>query len=104
MFMNWLSYKDIDDMVSKREAPYDDAHRQEIIEILIDNDYVICGDTHQSNSRHCIPLFEDGYIFLSMRSWGELMAKAQNKKEGVDKYKYLDFYMAATCPLNEKLP
>lgn len=104
MFMDWFSYKDIEDMFSKREAPYDAKHRQEIIENIINNNYIICGDTHQSYSHNCVPLFEDGYIFLSMRSWGELMAEAQNIKEGKDKYKYLDFYMASICPLEEKLP
>lgn len=95
-FIGWIPFKELG-----KEAPYDDVHREIIIQYLLDNDYVICGDTHQSNY---IPSFDDGDVMLSMRSWGALMADALNRKDPDNKYKYLDFYMACTCPLKENLP
>lgn len=77
-------------------------YREAIIRELIANDYVICGDTHQNI---CLPVFEDNYyVMLSMRTWSEIMAEAQNIKEKTKKYTYMDFYMACSCPLKEKLP
>jgi hypothetical protein len=95
-FLGWISFKDLGE-----EAPFDEDHRELLIQYLIDSDYVICGDTHQSNY---IPLFDDGDIMLSMRSWGHLMAEALNRKDPNNQYRYLDFYMACTCPIEEKLP
>lgn len=59
-FIGWISYEKL-----SKEAPYDDVHREIMVQYLIDNDYVICGDTHQSKY---IPLFDDGDMMLSMRS------------------------------------
>ena len=95
-FMGWISYEKL-----SKEAPYDDVHREIMVQYLIDNDYVICGDTHQSKY---IPLFDDGDMMLSMRSWGDLMAEAINRKNPLNNYRYIDFYVACTCPLEEKLP
>jgi hypothetical protein len=116
-FVGWFSYKDIDEMFTSlgeipalkdkpiyHEAPYDEAHKDAIIKEIVDNNYIICGDTHQSEKYNCIPVFEDGYIFLSMRSWGGLMAEAMNIIEGEDKYTYIDFYMAGTYEGKENLP
>ena len=82
-----------------QEAPYDQAHKDAIIKELIDKGYVICGDTHQIS---CIPWFEDGYILLSMRAWGELMAEVVNIVRHTNKYTYMDFYMASMCRFKEE--
>ena len=53
----------------------------------------------------CLPVFEnDEYVMLSMRKWGEVMAKAMNLIEGLDKYTYTDFYLISLCKKEEKLP
>lgn len=114
--IDWFSYDEVFNIFPKlkqmpifktatmyNEAVYDEAHKEAIIKDIIDNNYVIYGDTHQSEDWRGIPVFEDGYIFLSMRSWGELMAAAQNIREGKPKYTYLDFYMAVTGSIPEKL-
>ena len=84
------------------EADYDENYEDAIIKELVDNQYIICGDTHQNM---CLPVFEhDKYIMLSMRKWGEIMAKAMNLIEGSDKYTYTDFYLISLCKKEEKLP
>ena len=84
------------------EADYDENYEDAIIKELVDNQYIICGDTHQNM---CLPVFEhDEYIMLSMRKWGEIMAKAMNLIEGSDKYTYTDFYLISLCKKEEKLP
>lgn len=116
-FIGWFSYKDIDEMFTTlaeipalkdklvyHEAPYDAEHENAIITELVNNNYIICGDTHQSEKHNCIPVFDDGYIFVSMRTWGGLMATARNIIEGEDIYTYIDFYMASTCKDKENLP
>lgn len=81
---------------------YNDFYEDAIIKELVDNKYIICGDTHQYM---CIPVFEDNeYIMLSMRKWGEVMAKAMNLIEDSDKYTYIDFYLVSLCKKEEKLP
>ncbi len=75
------------------EVDYNENYEDAIIKELIDNRYIICGDTYQYK---CIPIFEnDTFITLSMRKWGEIMAEAMNLKENVDKYTYKDFYLAS---------
>lgn len=87
-------YKEIED--------YNDFYEDAIVKELVDNKYIICGDTHQYM---CLPVFEDNkYIMLSMRKWGEIMAKAMNLIEGLDKYTYIDFYLVSLCKKEEKLP
>ena len=84
------------------EADYNDFYEDAIIKELVDNKYIICGDTHQCM---CLPVFEnDEYVMLSMRKWGEVMAKAMNLIEGLDKYTYIDFYLVSLCKKEEKLP
>lgn len=84
------------------EVDYNDFYEDAIIKELVDNKYIICGDTYQYM---CLPVFEnDTYVMLSMRKWGEVMAKAMNLIEGSDKYQYIDFYLASLCKKEEKLP
>ena len=81
---------------------YNDFYEDAIIKELVDNQYIICGDTHQYMY---LPVFEnDEYVMLSMRKWGEVMAKAMNLIEGLDKYTYADFYLISLCKKEEKLP
>lgn len=83
-----------------KEAPFDDLHKDVLIQELVKNKYIICGDTHQNL---CIPVFNDGYLLLSMRKWSELMD---------DAFMYMDplhhrehwFYMVNTCDIKENLP
>ena len=116
--VDWFSWKDVEELfptfdkmpIFKRcnlyhEAPYDEAHKEAIIKDIIKNDYIISGESHQSNDCPCVPVCNDGYITLSMRAWGDLMAQAMNRKEKTDKYDYRDFYMCGLgCPFDEKLP
>ena len=84
------------------EAHYDENYEDAIIKELVDNLYTICGDTHQYRY---IPVFDDNtYVLLSMRKWGEIMAKARNLIEGRDKYDYRDFYLVSLCKQQENLP
>jgi hypothetical protein len=47
------------------EADYDENYEDALIKELVDNQYIICGDTHQYK---CIPVFDyDKYVILSMR-------------------------------------
>lgn len=116
-FVGWFSYKDVDEIFTTlaeipnlknnpifHEAPFDDAHKDAVIKELVENGYIICGDTHQAENHSCIPVFEDGYIFLSMRAWGALMAEAMNLKIGEEKYSYMDFYTASQTHAEEILP
>ena len=81
---------------------YNDFYEDAIIKELVDNQYIICGDTYQYM---CLPVFEnDIYVTISMRKWGEVMAKAMNLIEGSDKYTYKDFYLTSLCKKEEKLP
>ena len=47
------------------EAEYDENYEDAIIKELVDNRYIICGDTHQYMY---IPIFDNNtYVILSMR-------------------------------------
>ena len=85
------------------EANFDEVHESSLIQELQKKGLIICGDEHQSKDFYFIPLFDDGYILLSMRRWGEIMAIAVNQKLGKDIYTYMDFYMRSTCPLTENI-
>ena len=92
------SYSDL----KYKEAEYDENYEDAIIKELVDNKYIICGDTHQYMY---IPIFDNNtYVILSMRKWGEIMAEVMNLIEGSDKYKYTDFYLASLCKKEENLP
>lgn len=83
-----------DDFVRKQSDYIEDA----IIKELIENQYIICGDTHQL---YAIPVFEGGYVIYSMRKWGEIMnrARCMVRFNNVDNY-----YLATLCETPEKLP
>lgn len=69
-----------------------------LIKELVDNKYIICGDTHQELA---IPVFEAGYVLLSMRRWKEIMEKAWCLLHNEE---YPNFYMATVCSVKEVLP
>ena len=84
------------------KVDYNDFYEDAIIKELVDNQYIICGDTYQYM---CLPVFKnDVYVMISMRKWGEIIAKAMNLIEGSDKYTYKDFYLVSLCKKEEKLP
>jgi hypothetical protein len=85
-----------------KEAPFDDLHKDAIVQELVRNCYLIAGDTHQNKA---IPLFNDGYILVSMRVWKELMTEAYwlmstFKRKGDNP----NFYMASVCDVKEVIP
>ena len=67
--------------------------KNELIQEIVKNNYIICGDTHQN---FAIPIFNDGFLMLSMRRWAEVMNQAYGNQH--------NFYMAAVCDIQEKLP
>ena len=75
---------------------YEDA----IIKDMVENKYIICGDTHQN---YAIPVFENGYCILSMRRWGELMSDVYRLRGYIISP---NFYLYALCAdkIEEKLP
>ena len=84
----------------EKEADFDDLHRDTLIQEMIEKKYIICGDTHQYQA---IPIFNDGYLLLSMRKWAEIMKEVYeicnpNEEE------LPNFYMACLCSVEEKLP
>ena len=85
------------------ECTIDELHIDALMQELVKNNYVICGDTHQ---RLAIPVFEDGYFFVSMRCWSQIMASAFHffKRENERPYSEHDFYMATKCRLKERYP
>lgn len=88
-----------------KECNFDTQHRNILIQELINNKYIICGDTHQNLA---IPVFNDGSLIISMRTWSEIMKDAYMK---IDPYSYIEnnvndntFYMASSCNVKEKIP
>lgn len=84
----------------EKEAPFDELHRDAIVQTLIYNKYIICGDTHQYKA---IPIFNDGYVLLSMRVWAEIMKEAYEIMYPED-LSSPNFYMASLCAVDEVLP
>lgn len=84
----------------EEEAEFDELHEDALIQELVKNKYIICGDTHQN---YAIPVFNDGYIMLSMRRWSEIMEDAYVYMDR-DNHRDHDFYMACVCDIEEKLP
>ena len=68
-----------------------------LIKEIVENDYIICGDTHQSLA---LPVFKEGYVELSMRKWAEIMEKAWALKHSSRPR----FYLVALCDEKERLP
>lgn len=96
---NWISYSQIKDY---KECPFDDYHEDALIKELIEKNYIICGDTHQCSEYNTIPVFNDGYLMLSMRRWQEIMTEAYRiKSNNLDTP---NFYMASLCNIEEVLP
>lgn len=87
------------------ECEADAKHIDVLVQELVNNKYIICGDTHQHKA---IPVFNDGYLLMSMRSWAEVMAASVYYSFPTHARKqywnYRDFYMACNCPGSERLP
>lgn len=103
MILDWKTWRQV--MRERRpECKFDENHYNILIKELVNEHLVICGDTHQAMA---IPVFEDGYLMLSMRRWAEVMSEAytcaHSCKQG-DTLPPMTFYMASTCPIEENLP
>lgn len=88
-----------------KECNFDIWHKDALIQELVKNEYIICGDTHQNLA---IPVFTDGYLVVSMRTWADIMNDAYAEidpygwvKNNIDEH---TFYMASSCIMNEKVP
>lgn len=96
------TYADEDSLKGYKECDFDEYHRDALIKELIEHNYIICGDTHQCKDFKCIPIFNDGYLILSMRVWAEIMKdtyRITNKPNICP-----NFYMACLCNIKENLP
>ena len=78
------------------ECAIDQSHIDVLVQELVNNKYVICGDTHQHKA---IPVFNDGYFLMSMRTWAGsdgrqvyiiVFPNAARRKY----WNYTNFYMA----------
>lgn len=83
-----------------KEIDFNDFVEDILIKELVDNGYIISGDTHQY---YAIPVFEDGYLMLSMRKWGEIMTKAYELTKGQTSY-IPNFYLKSLNDIEEVLP
>lgn len=84
----------------EKEAEFDDLHRDALVQELVKNKYIICGDSHQHLA---IPVFNDGYLILSMRKWREIMEEVYEICNP-DLDKMPNFYMLCKCDVEENLP
>lgn len=103
-FTNWITYDELLYNKSYQELPniFYDGAIDAIVKELLDNNFVICGDSHQI---WAIPVFNNNsYLMLSQRKWAEIMSDVMNIREHTKKYSYLDFYLANHCPIEEDLP
>lgn len=117
--IKWMTYEDleqiqkeiqIEDAMSRYipeiyEVPFDEFHQDVLIQELVKNNYIICGDTHQN---FAIPIFNDGFLMLSMRKWAEIMDEAAMLMNPVayvrGNYSSISFYIACTGAVKENLP
>lgn len=83
-----------------KEIDFNDFVEDILIKELVDNGYIINGDTHQY---YAIPVFEDGYLMLSMRKWGEIMTKVYELTRGQTSY-IPNFYLKSLNDIEEVLP
>ncbi len=95
-------YMEYDNTYDKylKEIDFNDFVEDSLIKELVDNEYIICGDTHQY---YAIPVFENGYLMLSMRKWGEIMQKAYGLVKGQTSY-LPNFYLKSLNDIEEVLP
>lgn len=84
----------------EKEADFDEMHKDTLVQELVKNKYIICGDSHQYLA---IPIFEDGYLMLSMRKWKEIMEEVY-KICNPDLNEMPNFYMMCLCNVKENLP
>ena len=96
----WISAKDVEDY---QECEFDKMHKDLLIKELVDNKYIICGDSHQSFGFKAVPLFNDGYLMLSMRRWAEVMHDAY-LQIAPDAWPEPWFYSVAFCDVKERFP
>ena len=73
---------------------------KDFVDYIVKNKYVICGDSHQHLA---IPVFNDGYLILSMRKWKEIMEETY-KICNPDLNEMPNFYMMCMCNVQENLP
>lgn len=87
-FTEGLRWNDYISKFKKRQKPYIEALRKEII----DNNIKFAGSEHQDR-KDGVPVFSDKTAALySYRAWGDLMAAIWSTEENKD-YSYIDFYM-----------
>lgn len=84
----------------EKEADFDELHKDTLVQELIKNKYIICGDSHQYLA---IPVFNDGYLMLSMRKWKEIMEEVYEICNP-DLIEMPNFYMKCLCNVEENLP
>lgn len=97
------TYADHEHLRGYKECEWDEFHQDALIKELVKNKYIICGDTHQSPEFKCVPIFNDGYLILSMRKWAEVMSEAYFQMNPA-KHPEPWFYMASTCTVEENTP
>lgn len=117
--IKWMTYEDLEQIQKEiqiedamfryipevHEAPFDEFHQDVLIQEIVKNNYIICGDTHQN---FAIPIFNDGFLMLSMRRWAEIMDEAAMLMNPVayvkGNYNSTSFYMACIGAVKENLP
>lgn len=117
--IRWMTYEDLEQIQKEiqigdvmygytpevHEAPFDEFHQDVLIQEIVKNNYIICGDTHQN---FAIPIFNDGFLMLSMRRWAEIMDEAAMLMNPVayvkGNYSSTSFYMACIGAVKENLP
>lgn len=117
--IRWMTYEDLEQIQREirigdamygctpevHEAPFDEFHQDILIQEIVKNNYIICGDTHQN---FAIPIFNDGFLMLSMRRWAEIMDEAAMLMNPVayvkGNYSSASFYMACIGVVKENLP
>ena len=97
------TYADDEHLRGYKECEFDEFHQDALIKELVKNKYIICGDTHQCPEFKCVPIFNDGYLILSMRKWAEVMSEAYFQMNPA-KHPEPWFYMASTCTIEENTP
>lgn len=97
------TYADDAHLQGLKECEFDEFHQDALIKELVKNKYIICGDTHQCPDFKCVPIFNDGYLILSMRRWAEVMSEAYFQMNPA-KHPEPWFYMASTCTVEENTP